>query len=236
MKNLMVYINPRKDFDAETHKLVKIQIDNMLSLGWKLDDIMIVTNFPYKYGKVRAMVVGDEHYFSKCPTVAKVSVIYWLLKNGYLKELTWFHDFDNYQLVPFDPPDIGDAELGVSDYGRMPLWSTGSMFFKPTATQLFRTLSKVCYKIRTDEETALMKITNKNIDGLRDKVKKINITYNFQWFNFRKVYHMVEKPIKATHFHIAPDQLDFFFYGKNRAGVSLVPKRLIRIFRSHGIK
>ena len=35
MKNLLIYVNPRKDFGEEEKIAIKIQIDNSLDLGWK---------------------------------------------------------------------------------------------------------------------------------------------------------------------------------------------------------
>lgn len=47
MKNLLIYVNPRKDWDDETRKLIKLQVDNSLDLGWSSRDIILATNFPY---------------------------------------------------------------------------------------------------------------------------------------------------------------------------------------------
>ena len=41
MKNLLIYANPRKDFDEETKILAKIQVDNMLHFGWKNFGVLI---------------------------------------------------------------------------------------------------------------------------------------------------------------------------------------------------
>ena len=49
MKQLLIYIGPTDKFDDEHEVLTKIQIDNSLDLGWKKEDILLVTNFPYEY-------------------------------------------------------------------------------------------------------------------------------------------------------------------------------------------
>jgi hypothetical protein len=52
MKNLLIYISPEHKFLPEYDKLVRIQIDNSLELGWKKEDIMLVTNFIFEYNGV----------------------------------------------------------------------------------------------------------------------------------------------------------------------------------------
>lgn len=61
MKNLLIYIHPDRkfvgeSFSSETDVLPKIQIENSLKLGWKKEDILLVTNFPYEYMIGRAHV------------------------------------------------------------------------------------------------------------------------------------------------------------------------------------
>ena len=72
MKNLFIYVNPN-GFDEESGKLTKIQIDNSLELGWPIEDILLVTNFPYEHNGVNAYVVDIER--SYCPFVATASKI-----------------------------------------------------------------------------------------------------------------------------------------------------------------
>src|SRR3989344_2935283 len=113
MKNLLIYINPRHDFGVEEKVTVKIQIDNSLDLGWKRQDILLVTNFPYEYNAVKATIVGDENYCDSIPTTSKINTIVDLFKiqalidifkintivdlfkKGLMAgELYWYHDLD----------------------------------------------------------------------------------------------------------------------------------------------
>ena len=90
MKNLLIYINPAKDFvDSKDRtnikELAKIQIDNSLDLGWAVEDIVFVTNFPYEYGGVKALVIDDDSLFCDISGTAygkasKINVILYLLK------------------------------------------------------------------------------------------------------------------------------------------------------------
>ena len=62
MKQILTYISPQKDFNEEHKMAVKIQIDNSLSLGWKREDILLVTNFPYEHNGVKAITIGSYTY------------------------------------------------------------------------------------------------------------------------------------------------------------------------------
>jgi hypothetical protein len=56
MKNLLIYISPTGSFDNpradlasnDVPVLVKVQIENSLELGWKPEDIILVTKLEYQ--------------------------------------------------------------------------------------------------------------------------------------------------------------------------------------------
>ena len=110
MKNFLVYLNPSKQFNKENDELTKIQIDNSLDLGWKIEDILLVTNFDYEYRGVKALVVGDDCYYSKNNFYrsSKIPVINQLFKDGIINEgeIYWFRDNDAFQLEPLTEEKI----------------------------------------------------------------------------------------------------------------------------------
>ena len=55
MKNLLIFISPAGGFPKEHEELTKMQIDNSLELGWKPEDILLVTNFDYEYRGIKAV-------------------------------------------------------------------------------------------------------------------------------------------------------------------------------------
>lgn len=271
MKNLLIYINPRKDFDEETKILVKVQIDNSLSLGWKKEDILLVTNFPYEYSGIKATEVSGENYAPFFPPASKISTIIDLFKKGLIKkgELYWFHDFDVFQnfWITEEELELDNFDMGLCDKGRMPRWATGSIFFKDGARDIFQAIKEVAYKYQINEEPAFNAITSNNLlwasephpeevvgsrfvpanilgmENINQRVKKINIRYNFAGWNIRYCYKMAGEPFKVVHFHPfdallygGMPVLDFFLYSKNKMGLQLVPDRLIKIFHQHGIK
>lgn len=274
LKNLLIYINPRQDFGEEEKITVKIQIDNSLDLGWKREDILLVTNFPYKYNGIKAIEVSGRNFAPFFPPATKISTIIDMSEKGLIEkgQMYWFHDIDVYQNEVITQSEIelelGTADLGLTDKGRMPRWGTGSMFFKESAKDIFGLIWQIAYKYQINEEPAFMALTMNNIlwatetrpedtigdrvipanipgtENINERVKKINISYNFAGWNIRSCYKMAVKPIRAVHFHPTDtaavyggmNALDFFMHGKNKIGVQLVPERLVKIFNKHGIR
>ncbi|MDO8619477.1 MAG: hypothetical protein Q7R49_06080 [Candidatus Daviesbacteria bacterium] len=272
MKNLLIYINPRKDFDDESKIAIKIQIDNSLDLGWKREDIMLVTNFPYEYNGVIALQSGDENYCPYFPPASKICTIVELFEKGFIEkgQIYWFHDLDVFQNEAITEAEIiselSTAEFGLTDKGRMPQWNTGTIFFKGSASDIFRMIKELSRKYETNEEFALRAITTNNIlwatvrsalnndqiiladipgaENCDKRVKKINISYNLRPWNIDSTYRMAIKPIRAVQFHPLEARpcisgvtpLEFFMYGKNKINTVLMPERLIKIFIQHGIK
>ena len=65
MKNLLIFLDPAKKFIGEYSNLMKIQVDNSLSLGWSVNNIISATNFEYEYRGVRSIVVDDYETFDQ---------------------------------------------------------------------------------------------------------------------------------------------------------------------------
>lgn len=271
MKNLLVYINQNREFDKEGKIAIKIQIDNSLNLNWKKKDVMLVTNFPYEYKGVKAIVVKDNLYCEFSPTASKIKGLYNLFEKKIIKKgvIYWFHDIDAFQLHKISAKEIElkNNETLLPDFGRRPKWSTGSFFFKWGSEDIFKLVIETIEKYKIDEEGAFCIITGQNyyandrnprwirgytskelpqIETIKKRIKKANISYNFHSFNIRSNYAAAVKPIRVAHFHFLPkpinpmnarpDQLDFFLRGKNKIGVQLIPDRLIKIFNQYGIK
>uniref|UniRef100_A0A6M3IR61 Glycosyltransferase n=1 Tax=viral metagenome TaxID=1070528 RepID=A0A6M3IR61_9ZZZZ len=254
MKNFLLYITPRKNwwdkYERNLAQLVKIQIDNSIDLGWKREDIILVTNFDYEYNGVKARIIDDSHYCEHWNKSSKVSVIISLLKDGTVKpgELWWFHDFDAFQVHPITEEEInnqmGYAVVGFTDYGWFKKWNTGSIFFKKNSVKVFEWLRNELYKLQTDEERALVSLTNKNYQNIDGYIKRLNVTYNFPGClsgerHLNITVPMATKPIKVLHFH--PEYKYWGKYinflhvmcGQNRLNLDLVGNRLLKHFKKH---
>ena len=233
MKNLLTYISPDKEFNKEHKMAVKIQIDNSLRLGWKRDDIMLVTNFPYEYNGVKSLIIEDAHYCEHFFPSTKIYVIAALFEKDLIgDDIYWYHDFDCFQLNPLTDPKLGEADLGLTQYGRVTRLCSASMFFKKSAKDLFIGLKKTIVERQCGEEARIMDLNNSEVTGHR--VKRMNLTIALHKWNLWHCYLRATKPIQAVHFHLTPDKYAFWVKGNNREKLCIIPKELIKIFNEHG--
>jgi hypothetical protein len=239
LKNLLVYISPTHSFISEEAKiLARIQVDNSLSLGYKKTDILCITNFAWEYNGIKAIVVGDECYCAVRPRSIKTTIIPYLVDEGIVEngKLYWNHDFDAYQMNPFDENELGleNFDAGLTDYGWRDRWCMGSFFFKSSSKDIFELAKPIIYR-NIEDETAMMELT-KNQE-INRRCKRLNITYNFGMRNVESNFAKAIKPIRVLHFH--PNErrvpaLDIFMHGKNGLSKPLMNERLIKIFNQHG--
>jgi hypothetical protein len=242
MKQVLTHINPKRCFDdgrnveaKEHERMAKIQIENSLRLGWKPEDILLVTNFEYEYMGVKSVVIGDENFCEHFFPATKAYVIAELFNKGLIgDELYWYHDFDCFQLNPLNDieKDMEGADMGLTNYGRVPRLCSASMFFKKSAKDIFIKLKEDLIACKGGEEGGIMKL---RLDPkLKERIKVLNNTYAFQKWNMWHSYCRSAKPIKAVHFHITPDKYDFFVRGNNRVNLKIIPEELVEIFHKYG--
>jgi len=250
VKNVLIYINPKRKFDEESAALIKVQIDNSLALGWEADDILLLTNFDYEYNGIDALslVIGEEAFCTYSPISTKVTAIHALFNQGLIERgiLYWAHDLDAFQLAPIPESEIetalGTEDMGMCDYGRMPKWAGGSIFFKHGAGDIFGRIKEVMDEHQAVDEPAMYNLTTTD-EGINRRIKKLNITYNFQSINLPSCYKMAIKPIRVAHFHPLKEQIKMgiskpldFFKGENKINTQLIPDRLIELLSKHGVK
>lgn len=249
MKNLLIYTGPSKKFNDEDAILAKIQIDNSLDLGWKRQDLILATDFPYEYNGVRSLTLPDGLYYDFDLKANKVPVIVYLINQGILDpgQLYWCHDFDAYENFRINESELGltNFDLGLTHYTYKPEWQCGSLFFKEPAQDIFELLDKTTrsrpHSSRNNEKTLTRLINDNAIDEKR--YKRLNVTYNIMKKYLAFIYPQATKPLRVLHFRpsdidpsLPETTLDIFMYGKNRLKIPLMSDRLIRIFQSHGIK
>jgi hypothetical protein len=243
MKNLLIYVNPEKKFDDETSTLIKIQIDNSLELGWRPEDIILITNFPYEFMGVKSVIVGDELFNTFSAMATKVDVMAYLFDSGFIKdELYFVHDLDAYQqeVITEAELEMGDADMALCDYGRIGRWNGGVYFINNKTGDIFRCLKSGMYDNNINEEEVLMRMTKDNINGINGRLKKLNIRYNFGLRRVPLLYEMAIKPIKIIHFH--PNRiygrsgtaLNIAMHGANKLRKPMMNQRLINLFKKYG--
>lgn len=240
LKNLLVYISPTKAFSEECDVLAKIQIHNSFHLGWKKEDIVLVTNFPWERGGVKAIVVGDEHYCAVRPRSIKTAIIPHLIDEGIIEKgkIYWNHDFDAYQLNVIKQGELrlANFDVGLTDYGWRDRWCMGSFFVKASSRDIFAKAKDIIYK-DIEDETAMIELTLDK--AIAKRCKRLNITYNFGMRHVESNWQKAIKPLRVVHFHPHyrwVPTLDIFMYGKNELNMPLIDKRLRRIFNHYGIK
>ena len=250
MKVVFTNVNPHKKFNREKTILVKLQIDNCLDLGWRVEDIFLATNFPYEYRGVRSYNVGDDNYCGiddrryAFKVSSHIFVVSELLKKGMIErgELYWYHDLDAYQEIPITEEELGldSVDLGLTDYGWSPKWNLGSFFFKESAKDVLWLLRDTIVSTKTPDERSMRMLVNTG-QVKKSRYKKLNITYNFGMRHIGVMYPMATKPLKVIHFHpiykdddIPDTVMNMFRYGKNPIGIPLMNKRLMDLFDKHG--
>jgi len=247
MKNLLIYINDRKWFNKENEIFFKIQIDNSLELGWKPKDIVFIANFDYEYNGVKSLLVPDNICCEGWEKSTKTMATIYLFDNNLIHDdIYWCHDLDAWQLEPISEEELDlNKDVGFCDYGRKPMWQLGSYFFKNTAGDIFRDIAnrvKPGYDLSGHEyndEYALLSLTYNNINGINNRIKRMNITYDFGMRKIELCYQKANKPLKVLHFYPylkSMNTLKIAMYGKNRINKPLMNERLIKIFKKYGIK
>lgn len=249
MKNLLIYTGPTKTFTPEDATLAKIQIDNSLDLGWKREDMIIATDFPYEYNGVKSLIVPDGLYYDFDKNANKVPVILHLLNQGIVEsgELYWCHDWDAYELNAIDERELGleNFDLGLTYYFYKPEWQFSSFFLKDSSQDILELLDNTIrakpHSSRNNEKTLTKLIKRGAIENHR--YKRLNVTYNFTKRYIETVYKEAQKPLKILHFRpsdkdalMSNTALEMFMYGKNSLKIPLMNDRLIKIFNHHGIK
>ncbi len=246
----MIYISRTGSFNnppsnQDSSQLAKIQIENSLALGWKKEDIMLITNFDYEYGGIKATVLKGVDFFELVPQASKFNAIIKMFENRMIKknEIYWFHDLDAYQQVPFieGEIDLTDADMALVIYGKQLRWNTGSFFFNSKSKDIFEQTMQLVYKHKINEEMALTHLTNTN-EAFKKRVKSINRTYNFTAFSLKASYYRSIRPIKVVHFHPNTPHRQMpvnkpldYFKGNNYIDKPLLTQDLIKLFRYHRI-
>ncbi len=250
MKNLLIYTGPNKAFSREDAQLAKIQIDNSLSLGWRREDLLLVTDFPWEYNGVKTLVVPDGLYYDFDKNANKAKVLVYLFQQGMIdpRELYWCHDFDAYELNRIREAEVGlrNVDAGFVHYFYKPQWQFCSFFFKIDSRDIFKLLDETIRKRpwqggRNNEKTLTWLIKHNRIT--QDRYKKLNVTYGIAKRYLERVYPEAQKPIKVLHFRpsdkdiLMPDTaLNMFMYGKNSLNVPLMNERLMKVFKYHRIR
>lgn len=185
-----------------------------------------------------------------------------LIDSNKKDEIYWLHDLDSFQLQPITDSELklDEYDAGAVNYpiARMPgivNYHTSTVFFKPSAKDIFLTAVKILFeknidpKRPFDDEHALNWLCNTD-QNLRKRIKDLGYRYTIKRYQFERYLDAI-KPIKIAHLRpntIRPDKMrgnlrsfDKFVsfslqVGEKELHVSVLPERIIKIFKKHGVE
>lgn len=238
MKNLIVYVveDPQADL-AAVRKLLELHVDNSLELGWRPQDIVLRTSFPFEARGVRAVEVeaGGRPRTVRVTAFHKIRClleVFDFLDHG---EVCWYHDLDAYQLEPFDgPPSRRPLSFCLYTQRGRQLIQGGSLFFSSLARAVFTEVYDllVHHGCRTDEFALTDVAGRPEFFGF---FELLDGAFNLGTTDFALRYQLAHPPIRVAHFHLGrPAHRALFLEGGNSLGVYPLPERFIELLARHG--
>jgi len=215
-------------FHEKMEIMLKAQIDNLLEVGWKTDDIILLTNFDFEFMNIKAEIIKLNNF---CLSGSKMWGIQFLFDNGRVNEVIHVSDLDCWQNAWFDCP-IFDGDIGACEYSN-PKFNGGSIFWKPGAKDIVDEVIRVLTEAQAkSEEPTLNKIFRS--DKYKDRVSVLNSTYNVGCSGFFERLTRSEKPIKICHFQ-PQNTVAWEIHGLNRDGIGEIAAtvRLERLLRKY---
>jgi len=203
-----------KDSDIG-ERYLKLQVEHSLRLGWKKEDIIIGTNFPFDFMGVKSYPIELKNDWSSFAN--KMPSLVHLIDTLKLNDDLWVRDCDTFQLILFDFPkeviDVGYIRHSTPARNKP---QGGCVFIRPSGYDVIRTLAKEITEKKVKKEESYM-ISFYARPELIERRTWLNYRYNlFRRSDFKRKYHLATKPIYVVHFH--PEYRstwDCFVEGKN---------------------
>jgi len=209
----------------------RAQIDNSIRCGWNVKDIVICTNLDFSYKGVTILHLDDicqyNKYFNKQYGIAEI------LRRELITEPFWFHDFDDWQLNPFEFPNF-TGDIGVCKYIDNSQWNTGSVFVKPSSIDIWELI--VEFMKTNDSHPDLLQVGDENIFNfiyhqypeLQHRFSLLNNQYNLGCTQFDLRYENASRPIYVGAFK--PNDIQNISKFTNK---DLVSQELLNIFKAY---
>lgn len=199
MINLMV-VNRRKKpsgkyRSGKLEKLLEAQIENVLEIGWKPEEVIIAANFEHEYMGIKTTLAElNGHCFSG----SKMFAVKWLLEQGQYPEdaIIYVHDLDAWQNYWFEPPQM--KEVGITTYSTSK-YNGGSVFWRPRARDIVNRIIEEIEKGEEQEEPTLNRLLKSK--EYQDRVTLLDNTYNVGCSGFVPRAQRAKKPIRVSHFN-----------------------------------
>jgi len=173
------------DNTNQLFNLLKLQIHNCLDLNWNPKDIILLTNFPFKYMEIGAHEIKEDGKWSG--TINKMLFVQRAIKQGIINTNFWIHDVDAFQMESFDFPlkekDIGFVQHTIGKNKKF-LLQGASVFYSQKAFPIVNKIVEYMnfYK-PSREEKFLSKLFLYNSSSIKcnkksPKIRKLINLYN----------------------------------------------------------
>lgn len=235
MKNVFIWINEDFKFGGAKRyskssdigeRYLKLQIENSLRLGWRPEDIIIGTNFPFRHGYISSYLIPV--FATHSAFANKMPALQYLIDNLPLHDDLYVHDCDVFQLIPFSFPkvslDVGMVRHSLPGRGKP---QGGVIFFRKTAYDIIRNLANEIIEKKVRKEESFLPGFYKRSEYIN---RKTWLDYRWNMFrqsDFRRKYKLAKKPIILTHFHPEYESTwEAFVEGNNVHNVKIVTPEL----------
>lgn len=203
------------------------QIENSLDLGWKPEDLVVLSNFDITHMGVKST---KQDLNNHCLTGSKMFGVQSLLSQT--DDVVWSHDLDAWQNIWFNPPEFKD--VGICCYSNTKL-NGGSVFWKRSGLDIVNDIVEMIKSNKENkEEPTINKILKEGKYSGRFTV--LDHTYNVGCSGFAPRYMRALKPIHVCHFH-PTNFIAWETHALDRSGVgtTLTPRleKLIRKYYPH---
>jgi hypothetical protein len=238
LTGLVVYVLDRAGAGLdEAQRLLRLQVDAALHLGWAPDRLLFLTDFPFAWQGVSSEVIGPPER----PRTARATSFYktWCIRRALDRlgpgDALWYHDADAYPLARFTAPPTGRAFSAClySTRERL-LIQGGSLFLTADSRPVFEWVwdaltRRGCRKDEFALTDAMAWPEHAGLFALMDS------SYNLGTTDFELRYQLAELPVKVAHFHPdRPSHRRVFVEARNGLGVDPLPPWFRSLLVDHG--
>jgi len=243
--NLMIY-NSYADvrgFDTRQASFIKMQIDNLLRIGWPKSRIMLATNFEYEYRGIQTRILPDDVILfknnrRKSLMAAKPDSLKYILTNWISDDqILLFHDQDAHQNIDnlHTPCEVYNYDMCLTSYNTDALKiNTGVWFLKKTDT-VFEILNDV---IDTQERLNMLYDEARLTEIIQMNKYKNICVLGHEWNVGKHTIHNTIMQLgyrKPAFCHFSMDNYNDFCMPNVLTKEALVNIKLIEIINKHRV-
>jgi len=238
LTGLVIYVLDRDGAGRdEAQRLLRLQVDAALHLGWEPGRLLFLTDFPFTWRGVSSEVIEPP----RRPRTARATSFYktWCIRRALDRlgpdDALWYHDADAYPLERFTRPPT-DRALSACLYSTRErlLVQGGSLFLTACSRPVFDWVWDALTRrgCRKDEFALTDAMAWPEHAGL---FAPMDYSYNLGTTDFELRYQLAEPPIKVAHFHPdRPAHRRVFVEARNGLGIDPLPPWFRTLLVEHG--